>query len=97
MRGAPKSSARQDQVLGLLRECTSASIPDMAKQFGVSEMTVRRDLERLAESGQVIRTPGGARLARSFSFEKTFTERLRKMAAAKDRIGRAAGALVKEG
>lgn len=97
MMGAAKSSVRQDQVLHLLRERTSASIPEMAKQFGVSEMTVRRDIERLSDAGQVIRTPGGARLARAYSFEKTFTERLRKMAGAKERVGRAAAALVKEG
>lgn len=97
MMGAPKSSARQDQIFRILRERTTASISELAEQFGVSEMTVRRDIERLADSGEVIRTPGGARLARSFSFEKTFAERLQKMADAKVRIGRAAAGLVKEG
>lgn len=93
----PKTSLRQEGVLTLLRERTSASIAEMAHAFSVSEMTVRRDLERLVETGHVIRTPGGARLARSLSFEKTFAERLQRMASAKERIGRAAAALVKEG
>ncbi|MBU6399498.1 MAG: DeoR/GlpR family DNA-binding transcription regulator, partial [Verrucomicrobia bacterium] len=56
-----------------------------------------RDVERLVESGQVIRIPGGARLARSVAFEKTFAERHQKMGEAKNRIGRAAAALVKDG
>ena len=85
---------RIEQVLGLLKERTSASIGEMAAEFQVSGMTIRRDLSKLARSGQVIRIPGGARIARSFGAEKTFVERLEKMAAAKDRIGRTAAGLV---
>jgi DeoR/GlpR family transcriptional regulator of sugar metabolism len=88
---------RIEQVLGLLKERTSASIGEMAAEFQVSGMTIRRDLSKLARSGQVIRIPGGARIARSFGAEKTFVERLEKMAAAKDRIGRTAAGLVANG
>lgn len=70
---------------------------ELSTRFGVSEMTIRRDVLRLEEAGQVIRIPGGARLARSGAFEKTFAERLQKMGAAKNRLGRAAAALVKDG
>lgn len=90
-------SERQEAVLQLLREQTSASLAEIAARFGVSEMTIRRDLRKLQESGQVIRIPGGARLARTVSFEKSFEDRLQKMAEAKDRIGRAAAEMVEEG
>src|SRR5258706_1806912 len=60
-------------------------------------MTVRRDLHQLSETGHVIRIPGGARITRSITFERDFAERLQKMAAAKDRIGRLAASLIKEG
>jgi DeoR family fructose operon transcriptional repressor len=88
---------RIDSLVRLLREQTSASIPEMAELFGVSEMTIRRDLTKLAQSGQAIRIPGGARIARSFGLEKTFVERLQRMSEAKDRIGRAAASLVGDG
>ena len=88
---------RTDEMLRLLRDRTSASIDEMAVAFRVSGMTVRRDLHKLARSGQVIRIPGGARIARSFGAEKTFVERLERMADAKDRIGRAAAGLVANG
>lgn len=89
--------ARPDDILRLLREHTTASITSLAGRFAVSEMTVRRDLDKLVERGEVIRIPGGARLARSISFEKSFEERLRNRSDAKDRIGRAASALVEPG
>jgi DeoR/GlpR family transcriptional regulator of sugar metabolism len=88
---------RTDDVLHLLKDRTSASIDEIAREFRVSGMTIRRDLHKLARSGQVIRIPGGARIARSFGAEKTFVERLEKMAAAKDRIGKAAAELVANG
>jgi DeoR family fructose operon transcriptional repressor len=88
---------RQEAVLRMLREQTSASMSEIATRFGVSEMTIRRDLRKLSEDGQVIRIPGGARLARSISFERSFEERMQKMSDSKDRIGRAAAEMVKEG
>jgi DeoR/GlpR family transcriptional regulator of sugar metabolism len=91
------NGARLDQVLQLLRDRTSASIDDIAAEFHVSGMTIRRDLRKLEKSGQIIRTPGGARIARSFGAEKTFLERLERMADAKEMIGRAAASLVADG
>src|ERR1700722_10843 len=60
-------------------------------------MTVRRVLHNLADSGLVIRTPGGAMVAPSGSMEKSFLERSAKMASAKDAIGREAAKLVQNG
>src|SRR6266496_2961249 len=91
------SAVRQEDILRLLRQQTSASLREMADLFRVSEMTVRRDVQRLSEAGEVIRIPGGARITRSITFEKPFAERLRRMEKAKDKIGRAAASLVKEG
>lgn len=100
MDAATKNSVtrfRKEEVLRLLKERTTASISEIAMQVGVSEMTVRRDLHQLSETGHVIRIPGGARITRSITFERDFTDRLQKMAQAKDRIGRLAVSLIKEG
>lgn len=90
-------SSRLDAVLQLLKENTSASISDIAEQFGVSHMTIRRDLQKLAEQGRVIRTPGGARIERWRGMERTFLERLEKMSPAKSSIGKAAASLIQDG
>jgi len=88
---------RRNAVLRLLREQTSASISEIATRFQVSEMTIRRDIQKLSESGQVIRIPGGARIERAFGGERDFFERLQRMAEAKNAIGRTAAAMVQNG
>jgi len=88
---------RKGRILLFIKERGAASISEMAVQFAVSEMTVRRVLHRLADSGLVIRTPGGAIVAPSGSLEKSFLERSARMAGAKDAIGRAAAKLVRDG
>jgi DeoR family fructose operon transcriptional repressor len=88
---------RREAILHLLRERTTATLVELAERFQVSEMTVRRDIQKLAGSGQVIRVPGGARIERSFGGEKSFFERLQRMGDAKQSIGKAAAALIEDG
>jgi DeoR/GlpR family transcriptional regulator of sugar metabolism len=88
---------RRDAMMLLLREQTTASIAEIAARFRVSEMTIRRDIQKLSADGQVIRIPGGARIERSFGGEKNFHERMHRMAEAKSAIGKAAAALVQDG
>ena len=88
---------RNNEVLLFLKEKGTASIAEVAAKFSVSEMTVRRVIQRLADSGLVIRTPGGAMLAPSGSVERSFFERSSANAGAKDAIGREAAALVQPG
>ena len=38
---------RQHEVMRLLEEAGRVSVPDLAERFGVSLVTVRKDLERL--------------------------------------------------
>jgi DeoR/GlpR family transcriptional regulator of sugar metabolism len=87
---------RQGEILLFLKEKGTASIAEMAVQFAVSEMTVRRVLYKLADSGLVIRTPGGAMVAPTGSMERSFLERSAKMASSKDAIGREAAQLVRD-
>jgi DeoR/GlpR family transcriptional regulator of sugar metabolism len=89
--------SRLEAIVQLLKLNTTASISDIAEQFQVSQMTIRRDLQKLAESGQVIRIPGGARIEHWRGMERSFFERLENMSPAKRSIGKAAAALVGEG
>jgi DeoR family fructose operon transcriptional repressor len=89
--------SRLDGVLEMLRENTSASISDIAEHFHVSQMTIRRDLQKLSEQGQIVRIPGGARIERWRGMERTYLERLGNMSPAKRTIGRAAASLIADG
>lgn len=86
--------ARRLKILDWLQEEGSARVRDLAEVFGVSEVTVRQDLERLEAEGHIVREHGGAYL-------KSVPQQVRDLALhhlvnmdAKRRIGAAAAALV---
>jgi DeoR family fructose operon transcriptional repressor len=89
-------NSRLEAILNMLKTNTSASIGEIAEACHVSQMTIRRDIQKLVEAGQVIRIPGGARIEHWRGAERTFFERLEKMSHAKRSIGAAAAALVRD-
>lgn len=62
MTHVPLAADRRDQILELLRRQRAVRISELAEGFGVSPMTVRRDIEALEAEGVVERVHGGARL-----------------------------------
>ncbi len=56
-----KAEIRQEKLLELLKQHKQLSVREMLSRLDCSEATVRRDLDALAETGQIIRTIGGAR------------------------------------
>ena len=51
---------RHAEMLSLIRERQEIKVEELARYFGISLMTVRRDLQTLEERGQISRTHGGA-------------------------------------
>ena len=51
---------RQSQILNLVRERGGISVEEIAHGFGISLMTVRRDLQTLEDQRKLKRTHGGA-------------------------------------
>ena len=47
---------RKNKILGRLREEKSVLVGELAKEFGVSEETIRRDLDKLEKESGVIKT-----------------------------------------
>jgi DeoR/GlpR family transcriptional regulator of sugar metabolism len=89
-----KIPARRRQEILRAVQSGAAHVSDLAESLGVSEMTVRRDLRELASDGRLERVRGGAVSASTEPpFEQTVVERYE----AKDRIGAAAAALVRDG
>mgnify|MGYP000958324550 CR=1 FL=1 len=56
---------RQAQVLGLLRHGEVISVKSLSEQLGVSELTIRRDLDVLQSDGLVERLHGSVRMLQS--------------------------------
>lgn len=84
---------RQQQLMTLLEATGEVKVAVLKETFGVTEMTIRRDLEKLEHAGYVKRTFGGAILA---SKDATLQDRSVVMTDEKSRIGQIAAALVQE-
>lgn len=54
--------SRRTAILDHIRDAGYAAAGAVAADLGVSERTVRRDMQRLAEAGDVVLVPGGASL-----------------------------------
>jgi len=52
--------ARHQHILALLKERPAVSVAELAAELGVSQNTIRNDLDALAEQGLVVRSHGGA-------------------------------------
>ncbi len=90
---------RHSRILTRVRESVLASTEDLAQLLEVSAETVRRDLLVLEQRGALTRVRGGAAVAGldSRGDEAGFIDRSGWARPAKDRIGRAAAALVRPG
>ena len=86
---------RRDWIRAEIERAGGARITQLADQLGVSEMTVRRDLEELASRGLIKKVYGGATApARSTSDEPGFEVKSHRELAAKDQIGAVAATLI---
>jgi DeoR/GlpR family transcriptional regulator of sugar metabolism len=89
---------RQSLILQAVRTDGSARVSDLTQRLGVSDMTVRRDLEALARDGLIEKVHGGAVLPGApSSHEPGFETKLVLEQPEKAAIGRAAANLVKPG
>jgi DeoR/GlpR family transcriptional regulator of sugar metabolism len=89
---------RRSRILAEVRRRGAAAVSDLAETLGVSEMTIRRDLDSLAADGIVDKVRGGARTPRSGDrIEPDFTAQSRRQSVEKEAIARRAAALIEPG
>jgi DeoR/GlpR family transcriptional regulator of sugar metabolism len=88
---------RQQHIALSVEEFGRVRVTDLSERFGVSEVTIRKDLRALETEGRVIRAHGGALAPNRSQAERAFEVRERLERAEKERIGAAAAALVIDG
>ncbi len=88
---------RHQEIINLVNATGRVSVARLAKEFGVSEVTVRADLEALARRNLIVRTHGGAVPAAQGLREFSLTYRSEQQVAEKDRIGAAAAKMISHG
>jgi DeoR family fructose operon transcriptional repressor len=88
---------RADRILKLVEERKFVKVEDLAELFDVSHRTIRRDFEKLEQNGLLKRTYGGAMTTRVDDNELGMDVRGDFFAIEKQRIGKAAADMVKDG
>lgn len=95
------AQGRRSAILTKLRENASVSVAQLSEMFGVSEVTVRKDLGVLKDRGLLVRVHGGAILEAAVSEEdhevNSFNYKKNLNVKEKEAIGKAAAAHIKDG
>jgi DeoR family fructose operon transcriptional repressor len=86
---------RRRWIVEVLSSHQRVQVDELAARFGVSESTIRRDLQLLSERGMLERTHGGA--LRPSRFEPSFGEKETESRLEKMAIAREAARLVQQG
>jgi DeoR/GlpR family transcriptional regulator of sugar metabolism len=87
---------RRERIIAELRANPAVRVSVLARAFGVSTETVRRDLDALSDGGLVSRTYGGAALP-AIGVERSLAERERELIRERERIARRAFELLAPG
>jgi DeoR family ulaG and ulaABCDEF operon transcriptional repressor len=91
---------RERTILSMLESRGFVTFRELDKRLNASPATLRRDLERLAVTGRIVRVHGGAKFPDAQLTGLTgvpFHENIKKNTAAKAAIGKAAAALCSAG
>jgi len=86
---------RRRKIIDILESDDRAQVGELAVRFGVSESTIRRDLQLLSDNGAVERTHGG--VLPPSRFEPSFGQKETENRSQKRAIARVAATLVEPG
>ncbi len=87
---------RQQEIVRLTNLQGKVSVTELSQRFGVSEVTIRSDLAVLDSKRLLVRSRGGAMVNDDLSRELSLKEKRQKHSELKQRLGRAAAALIKD-
>lgn len=88
---------RRNSILTALKEEKHVVVSELAKQFEVSEETIRRDLDKLEKEGYVVKTYGGAVISEGAAIELPYVVRKKANVEAKQKIAELAAELIMDG
>lgn len=88
---------RQQLIARQIEEHGRARVAELSRRFGVSSVTIRKDLAALEQAARLVRTHGGAVAVPRPGAERAFDVRERLQRAEKEAIGAAAASMVVDG
>ena len=93
---ADVSNYRHRKILEMVYRQKSVSADELAREFGVSKITIRRDLDTLGSDKLLERTRGGALALSDLGFEEIFEAKDHSAKREKARIGRFMAGLIED-
>ncbi len=88
---------RRKEILEKLQAEHRVVVSELSQSYGVSEETIRRDLEKLENEGYAIKSYGGAVINENASLDFSFNVRKNRNIAGKQLIARLASRMVHDG
>ena len=89
---------RRQHILSLIQSHGRVVVGELSRSLGMSQITIRKDLEFLQAKGLIQRTHGGAlRLQSGALFDPSIQEKQKQHSQEKHRIAMAAAGMVEEG
>ena len=91
------AEVRQERIAKVVTEFGFVRVRELSDRFGVSEVTLRSDLDTLERRGVLRRVHGGAMAGGETRVERSFEEAANALSTEKASIGRAAVSLLSSG
>jgi DeoR/GlpR family transcriptional regulator of sugar metabolism len=91
------TNRRRSMIVEELERQQLIKVADLSEHLGVSEVSIRRDLQRLEELGLLKRVHGGAVATSNAPLGESFSAKIRAQAEKKERIGAAAAKMICKG
>ena len=88
---------RQNRIQRLIEEKGIVKVTELSRMFGVTELTIRRDFDRLEEKGVLDRTHGGAIVRKRLKVESLYSEKDQKYRSQKEKIAKAVNQFIEPG
>ncbi len=88
---------RRNEILERLQREKRVVVSELSRQYGVSEETIRRDLEKLENDGYVIKSYGGAVLNENINIDMPFNIRKNTNVVGKQQIAEIVKGMVSDG
>jgi DeoR family transcriptional regulator, aga operon transcriptional repressor len=96
-RNQDSTVSRRKEILQILSENGEVFVETLSEKFGVSEVTIRNDLDQLEKKNMLLRARGGAiKLDNSVAIDQRLADKNRTNFQEKSRIGKKAAQLVTE-
>ena len=88
---------RKHEIVRMITAEGRVSVTELSRKYGVSEVTIRTDLQDLADQGLIVRTHGGAVVVPHSPDILSLNLRRQQQTTEKERIGAAAAVFVADG